>query len=54
MSNGYLLGRLWWFLEVVGLIWRDEKIVPEIGWPKGTRVIPEVPGRIEIDPRFPY
>ena len=52
------MGTFWdafgWFLEVVGPIWGNEKIVREIGWPKGAQGIPEAPGRIEIDPRFPY
>ena len=51
------MGTFWdafgWFLEVVGQIWGDEEIVPEIEWPKVTREIrklPEVPGN---DPCVP-
>ena len=38
------------FLVVVGYHLGDEEIVPEIGWPKGTRLIRGVPGN---DPCVP-
>jgi hypothetical protein len=51
------MGTFWdafgWLLEVVGRIWGNEKIVPEIGWPKGAQGIPRVPGSSGIDPCVP-
>ena len=51
------MGTFWdafgWFLEVVGPIWGDEKIVPENGWPKVTQEIRQLPGGLEMTPVFP-
>ena len=49
------MGTLWdpfgWFLEVLGAILGDEKIVAKIGWQKVTQRTPEA---LESDPCFPY
>ena len=42
-----------WLLGSVGHHLGNEEIVPEIGWPRVTRVIRELPGAPEIDPCVP-
>ena len=38
---------------VVGYHLGDEEIVPEIGWPKVTQEIRELPGGLEMTPVLP-
>ena len=50
------MGTLWdpfgWFLEVLGAILGDEKIVAKIGWQKVTRRTPGAPERSRELPLF--
>ena len=52
------MGTLWdpfgWFLEVLGAILGDEKIVAKIGWQKVTQRTPGAPGSSRKLPCFPY